>query len=144
MVLFDKSVFSILVVVLRKFDTKFAVSLIFNLFDSIDAVSLIFNLFDSIAAVSLILSRLEKVPNVSLIFNFRFNAFCVAILIGFLKSVVLSTESIKRFFLASDVFDAPVPPLAIATIPFTFFAFPIISPIIFEPLTDSIFISVIL
>ena len=52
-------------------------------------------------------------------------------LTGLLASLVLSTLDNPKFDLALEAEFAPVPPLAIATIPFTFVALPVTVPVRF-------------
>ena len=56
---------------------------------------------------------------------FKSNAACVKVEIGFAASEVLFTFSIPRLTFAFVKLEAPVPPLAIATIPFTLVALPV-------------------
>ena len=64
-------------------------------------------------------------------FAFKFNAVCCAALTGLLASLVLSTLDNPKFDLALEARFAPVPPLVIATIPFTFVALPVTVPVRF-------------
>ena len=59
---------------------------------------------------------------VSALFNFKCNASCVAMLMGLLASLVLSTLPKPKLVLASEAVVAPVPPLFISTLPDTLFA----------------------
>ena len=62
-------------------------------------------------------------------FAFKSRAVCCAVLTGLLASLVLSIFPIPKFVLALVATLAPVPPLAIATIPETFVAFPVTVPV---------------
>ena len=62
-------------------------------------------------------------------FAFKFNAVCCAELTGLFASLVLSKLDNPKFDLALEAEFAPVPPLVIATIPFTLVALPVTVPV---------------
>ena len=61
---------------------------------------------------------------IALLFIFVFNAFCVRVLIGLLRSEVLSTLSNAKLLLNPATVEEPVPPFAMATTPLTLVALP--------------------
>ena len=96
---------------------------------------------NSVVATAVLLSVIVIVPATTLVpkltlpvnvgeakLAFKFNAVCVNVDIGFASSEVLLTLLIPRLTLAFDKFEAPVPPLEIATIPFTLVALPVSVP----------------
>ena len=62
-------------------------------------------------------------------FALKSKAACCRVLTGLLASLVLLILPIPKFVLASIAVVAPVPPLAIATTPETFVAFPVTVPV---------------
>ena len=79
-----------------------------------------------------------------LVFSFRSRAACVAVEMGLFRSLVLSTLPSPRLVLAPAAGVAPVPPFAMATVPVTFAALPLMLPVTFEPATVTILASVTL